>query len=268
MRKTRVESPIDRNIKPQVSAPSGRSSSAGSVEVARSARQLTGSGAIPTPALQSPLQFKPKELVVKPISPGVARGLCERHHYLKSYPGGTLFNLGVFAGQALVGVVVIGVGPFNAHRFFRNAKASQVACLSRFWMDDRCAKNTESRVLGFVLRSLRRWRPDIKALVAYSDPSVGHLGVIYKAAGFAFLGHSDPTPLYRLPDGSLHHPRTLGHRFGTRSLAHFKESGFEVQAVPQVPKNIYVFFLDPSWRDRLTRSISPYPTSEVFDESL
>ena len=69
-------------------------------------------------------------------------------------------------------------------------------------------------------------------------------------------------PLYRLSDGSIHHSRTLSHRFGTHSKAHIKAQGVEIHTVPQAPKPLYVCLLDPTWKDRLTRKILPYPTLE------
>jgi hypothetical protein len=96
-------------------------------------------------------------------------------------------------------------------------------------------------------------------LVAYSDPAAGHTGTIYRAAGFLYLGESTAMPLYQLPDGSIHHSRSLSHRYGTHSRKHFASYGVEVELVNQLPKHIYVALIDPSWRDRLTRSVIPYP---------
>lgn len=222
-----------------------------------------GAGSNPSTALQSPVPFGPKELVVRPIPPRVTRDLCKKHHYLKSYPGGSLFNFGVFAGNALLGVAVIGVGPFNVHRLFRDAEPAEVVCLSRLWLDDRCGRNSESRVLGILCRSLRRCQTTIKAVVAYSDPEAGHTGMVYRAAGFLYLGLSEAMPLYRLPDGSVHHSRSLGHSFGTHSLAHFVANGMPLETVPQASKFIYVALIDPSWMERLTRPVLPYSEVEA-----
>ena len=236
--------------------------SAASVKGCTASSHGARAGSNPSAALQSPTLFSAKTLVVRPISPGIARDLCERHHYLASYPGGSLLNFGIFVLQALLGVAVIGAGPFNIHRLFKGAEPDQVVCLSRLWLSDRCGRNSESRVLGIICRSLRQWRPDLKALIAYSDPSAGHRGVIYKAAGFTYLGRSDGMPLYQLADGTIHHSRTLSHRFGTHSMAHLKAQGVEIHTVPQAPKHLYVALLDPTWKARLTRAILPYPTLE------
>ena len=99
----------------------------------------------------------------------------------------------------------------------------------------------------------------MKALVAYSDPAAGHTGTIYRSAGFLYLGESTAMPLYKLPDGSIHHSRSLSHRYGTHSRKHFASYGVEVELVPQAPKHTYVALIDPSWRERLTRPLISYP---------
>ena len=241
--------------------------SAGSVQAAQPEDRRAGGGATPTPALQHSSQVQPRDLTVKPIDPKTARLICEKHHYLGSYPAGSLLNLGIFSKYALVGVAVIGVGPFNLHRLFRDAEPDEVACLSRLWFDDRCGRNSESRVLGIILRQLRRHQSRVKALVSYSDPTVGRTGTIYRGLGFLYLGRSEAMPLYRLPDGSVHHSRTLAHSFGTHSLAHFKAQGINVSLVPQAPKLVYAALIDLTWRDRLTRPVLPYSEVEAGNAS-
>jgi lysyl-tRNA synthetase class I len=130
------------------------------------------------------------------------------------------------------------------------------------WLDDRLGRNSESRILGIILRMLRRGQSTIKAVVAYSDPLAGHTGTVYRAAGFLYLGQSVGMPLYKLPDGSLHHSRSLSHSFGTHSREHFRAFGVNVEVVEQTPKHTYVALVDPCWRDRLTRTVIPYPTKE------
>lgn len=233
---------------------------AGGVAGARPAFQRAGGGSNPTPALQPSTLFGPKELAVRPIPTIVARDLCERRHYLRSYPGGALLNMGVFVASHLLGVAVLGAGPANVHRLFRGATREQVLCLARFWLDDRLGWNTESRTLAIVLRHFRQAQSAAKAVVAYADPAAGHTGIIYQAAGFLYLGLSDCTPRYRLPDGTLCHSRSLSHRFGTRDRRYLAQRGLDVELVPQGAKMTYVALIDPGWRARLSRPVLPYRT--------
>ena len=232
--------------------------SAVSVEASTASVLEARPGASPRAALHE-TQFGPKDVLVHPLPTRVARDMCRRHHYLGSYPGGAVLNFGISVTNMLLGFAVLGVGPPNAHRFFEGADRRQVLCLARFWLDGRLGHNAESRTLSIIVRLLRRHQSTAKALVAYSDPSVGHTGVIYRAAGFLYLGQSDATPLYRLPDGSLHHSRTLGHKYGSRSLRHFESHGVHLELVAQEPKLIYVALIDKDFRNRLTRPVRPYP---------
>ena len=223
--------------------------------------QETGAGSRPSAALQVPA-FGPKDLLVGSLPSIVARRLCEEKHYLHSYPGAALLNLGIFCGNSLMGVVVLGAGPTNIHRLLRDASREEVVCLARLWLDDRLGRNSESRTLGIILRQLRKEQTTIKALVAYSDPKAGHTGVIYQASGFLYLGKSTVMPLYKLADGSVHHSRRLSHRYGTHSRKYFQLHGVDLELVEQEPKYTYVALVEPSWRARLTRTVLPYPLKE------
>lgn len=230
---------------------------AGGAVAARPARQQAGEGAIPIPALHGP-PFPAKAMRLAMIPLRVAREVCERRHYLHTYPGAAILNFGIFVRASLLGIAVIGLGPANVFRFFAGAERQEVACLARFWLDDRLGRNSESRALGVLLRLLRRHQQTIKALVGYSDPSVGHDGVIYRAAGFLFLGKSDASPYYRMADGRVLHSRTIAHVFGSRSKASLAARGIKFETIEPRPKLTYVALIDLTWRDRLTRPVLPY----------
>ena len=66
-------------------------------------------------------------------------------------------------------------------------------------------------------------------------------------------------PLYDLGDGTPHHSRSLSHAYGTHSVQHFKDFGVDVRLIPQAGKHRYAYFLDHSWKDKLTVPVLPYP---------
>lgn len=224
--------------------------SAGGVKAARSATQRAGGGANPTPALQ--------DLRVLPIPIKIAKTLIVAHHYLHTLPGGTQLAFGVFLYGRLVGALVLGVGSFNAHSLVAEATAKDCLTLSRFYLSEELPKNSESRVIGAVLRSLKK-HTDLKFVLSYADPAQGHDGGIYQATNWLYTGFSDAMPYYVLGDGKPRHSRSLAHAFGTHSLEHFRRHGVQVKLIPQQPKHRYVFFLDRDWRDRLRVPVLPYP---------
>jgi hypothetical protein len=133
--------------------------------------------------------------------------------------------------------------------------------LSRLWLSDELPHNSESRFIGVVLRSLKKYS-GLKFLVSYADPAQGHLGTIYQATSWVYTGLSQATPLYDIGDGRHYHSRSLSHSFGSHGLAHFQRHGIDVRLVPQQAKHRYVYFLDPTWRARLRAPELPYPKKE------
>jgi len=196
-----------------------------------------------------------------PISHIEAKNLLVGHHYLRSFPGGTKLCFGVLMSNRLLGALTLGVGPFLGYKIVSDANPDDVVTLTRFWLSDELPSNSESKVLGLALRALKK-DTCLKFVLAYSDPSAGHLGTIYQASNWLYIGLSSATPLYDIGDGVLHHSRTLAHQLGTHSIRYLTSNGINVKLVPQLPKHRYVYFLDKSWSARLTVPILPYPKKE------
>lgn len=197
-------------------------------------------------------------LDLRPIPFAVARAILEEHHYLHSFPAGTRLTFGVFAGGRLAGAVTLGVGPINGHRLVAGAAPTDMLTLTRFWLADALPFNSESRVLGLLLRALRQ-HTSVRFLLSYADPAAGHVGTIYQAANWLYTGVSAAMPLLDLGDGVARHSRSIGSALGTHGKAHLRGHGIPVQEVPAVPKHRYVLFVDRRWRSRLTVPVLPYP---------
>ena len=227
--------------------------SAASVTVSTSRSHREGRGSNPTAALHS--------ILVKPIPFVAAKTLIERHHYLHSLPGGTKLTFGAFVGERLLGAISFGAGPQNAYSLVYRAAPDDCLVLTRLWLSDELLRNSESMVIAVCLRSLRR-NTSVKFVVSYADPSQGHLGIIYQAAGWLYIGLSEAMSLYDLGDGKARQSRSLAHGFGTHSVKHFAASGVGVKLIPQARKHRYVAFLDSSWTARLKPQVLPYPKKE------
>ena len=224
--------------------------SAVGVRVSTAPIRGAGAGSSPSTALHA--------IEVRPIPFAVAKRLVVRHHYLHSMPGGTGLTFGVFLGACLQGVIVFGAGPAFAHRLVEGAAPDDCLTLTRLWLSDALPRNSESRVLGIVCRALAR-HTGVKFLVSYADPSRGHLGTIYQAAGWLYTGLSYPMPLYDLGDGRPRHSRSLAQVFGSHSLEGLRAVGIPVKLVPQAGKHRYIRFLDRSWESKLRVLVLLYP---------
>jgi hypothetical protein len=200
-------------------------------------------------------------LNIAPISQIDAKEILIPNHYLHSFPGGTKLSFGVYLDIRLLGALTFGVGPYLGYKLVKDASPDDVVTLTRLWLSDGLPKNSESRVLGLVLRSLRK-ETSLKFVLAYSDPTASHLGTIYQATNWLYTGLSSATPLYDIGDGIPHHSRSLAHQLGSHSIRYLTSQGIMVKTVPQMAKHRYIYFLDDSWRTRLLVPVLPYPKKE------
>lgn len=73
-------------------------------------------------------------------------------------------------------------------------------------------KNLGSWAICKIRRDLMSRKINIKALIAFADPAIGHTGGLYKAAGFKEVGRSSVDYWYETQDGLIIHKKTLYNR--------------------------------------------------------
>jgi len=118
---------------------------------------------------------------VKEITAFEAKPFVMLWHYSKSLPGSKHY-FGLFRDDVLIGVAAYG-DPAMRHQ------ASCYECdieLRRLCLINDTPKNAESRFIGLTLKELKKKK--YKAVLSLADPEHDHLGTIYKASNFEFLG--------------------------------------------------------------------------------
>ena len=158
--------------------------------------------------------------------------------------------------------MVFGVGPYLGYKLVEGASPNDVVTLTRLWLSDELPRNSVSKVLGLALQSLRK-DTSLKFVIAYSDPTFGHLGTIYQATNWLYTGLSSATGVYDIGDGTLHHSRSLAHQLGSHSIHYLTSQGINAKIIPQQAKHRYIYFLDESWRSRLSMPVLIYPKKEI-----
>lgn len=202
-----------------------------------------------------------KGLEVKPVMPKIVQAIMEEKHYLHSMPAASRMCFGVYLDDELNGAVVFTAGPRHGHRLLDAAKPQEIAVLARLWLSDDLPANSESRVIGIVLRYLRR-HTKWKLILSYADPTAGHIGTIYQATGWQYLGMTEANSYVGLADGKAHHPRSVYEAFGSNNIRHLRATGIAATRIPAIGKHRYVCVLDPRWRWRLRPKIQAYPRKE------
>lgn len=107
--------------------------------------------------------------------------LVERH-YLGSAPPGYRVALEFLQDDARIGGMLLG------RPSARSLDAKRWLELTRMYFVDVTAPHVESQALSKMRRWVRIWMPEVRGLLAYSDPAAGHRGIVYLADGWAPFG--------------------------------------------------------------------------------
>jgi hypothetical protein len=222
--------------------------------VALSRRSSSGQDTLHT-CKETAVRIRPRRSIVRslrvePVDARVVAPMMIERHYLGCMPMAPLACFGVYLGTQLVGGVVFTTGARHSHKSVAGAGRGDVATLARLYLDGEIPKNAESRVLGVVARLLRRQRR-VRVLLSYADPVAGHTGTVYRAAGWTYLGRTEPGRYLDFGDGALRHPRSVSSHYGTNSPKRLRLLGHKVATVTIEGKHRFALPLDPSWTWRI-----------------
>ena len=117
----------------------------------------------------APELFDPRQHVVELVEEQPAKAFVVGHHYSGTYPAARL-RAGLFRGRRLVGVAVFGEPAQSATLSRWAPGARDGVVLSRFVLLDEVEANAETWFLSRAFKALRAEKPDLDAVVSYSDP--------------------------------------------------------------------------------------------------
>ncbi len=158
--------------------------------------------------------MRPKDLTIKECEASEIRSFIEANHYSHSINGVKIsYCFAVEYGGNLVGAVLFGAMSTTAwKRFARNEYA--VLELRRLVLVDEAPRNSESRVISQCIKHIKKVDRSIKVIVSYADPMYGHIGTVYKASNFQYLGSGSKDKGYLDPDtGKIYHSRALRTKY-------------------------------------------------------
>lgn len=153
--------------------------------------------------------------------------------------------------------------------------------LNRMAFADWLPRNGESRALGFAFRWMRKQYPQLKWCVSFADGTQCGDGTIYRASGFVLTGIKENNQIWAattgekfsrtsLTDGKSKQQQqramaivsrttvTKGTHIlenGACSMKNYEQAGFKPLQGFQLR---YIYFLDPTARERLTVPILPF----------
>jgi hypothetical protein len=131
------------------------------------------------------------------------KDFVEKWHYSKSINGLSCkhcFKL-VYKDK-IVGAMIFGrMSMVNQWKKYGN-KESEVIELRRLCCIDSTPKNTESFFISKCLKMIKKY--NYKIIVSYADPTYNHVGTIYKASNFTYVGRTAKGKLIIYKDKIYH----------------------------------------------------------------
>lgn len=184
----------------------------------------------------------------------------QRWHYSHCLPAGKLVKIGVWEDGEFIGVVIFSRGACpQAGAQFR-LRQTGICELTRVALDKH--QTPVSRVISIALRLLKRTNPGLRLVISYADCDQNHLGKIYQAGNWIYLGKSEAdggTPRWMI-HGRIMHGRSVGSR-GWSQNQEWLRKHVDPQAYPiyTLGKHKYAMPLDEEMRRNIEQLRKPYP---------
>lgn len=217
-----------------------------------------------------------KDIILRPIARQEADALVKRVHYSGKVVNNSQVHIGVFYRGKLEGAMQF--GPSLDKRKIQGLVSgtlwNEFIELNRMAFSDALPRNSESRALGVAMRLLRKHTPHLKWVISFADGTQCGDGTIYRAAGFVLTGITQYNTMLRLANGEVVHRIALntndrlvcstgGRYLGAQKLA----QTLGAQRIPGFQLR-YIYFLDPTAKERLTVPILPYSEIERRGASM
>ena len=219
-----------------------------------------------------------KDILLRVIPGSIANAFVREHHYSHSIVNNSKLHFGVFLDGQLHGVMSYGPSMKKSQliALVRGTEWNNFMELNRMAFDAYLPRNSESRALSISFRLLRKYAPQVKWIVSFADATQCGDGAIYRASGFVLTLIKPNEAICRLPNGTIIHKMTLSSNpnvprpeLGGRCYyditdgVHAWKTFLEKTGATLLDgwQLRYVYFLDPTWRSRLT--VPEIPFSEI-----
>ncbi len=226
-----------------------------------------------------------KQLVLKVIPSKIANNFVKKHHYSGKIVNNSKLHFGVFLHNQLHGVMSYGssLDKSKIIGLVEGTKWNEFLELNRMAFDNVLPRNSESRAISQSIKMIKKQAPHIKWIISFADACQCGDGTIYRASNFVLTGIKENEALYRLPNGEVIHQMTIQSsptqprpelnglslydiNGGTYSLKEWiRLTNAEVVKGYQLR---YIYFIDKSYRERLTVPEIPFSRIKEIGASM
>src|SRR6185312_5768022 len=106
--------------------------------------------------------------------------------------------------------------------------------------------------------------PESDCVFSYADPAHKHVGTIYQATNFSYLGASRVTDYWRKPGGELVSSPVCYRIFKTKSREKIKELNPKWRLIRGEPKHLYLYGLKRAPEQILESIRGRYKSKQTF----
>ena len=219
-----------------------------------------------------------KDIIVKPISAADANRVVRSLHYSGKVVNNSQVHLGVFLDGKCGGALQFGpsLDKRKIKGLVKGTKWNEFIELNRIALADWLPRNGESRAISVSMRLIKKQYPWLKWVVSFADGCQCGDGTIYRASGFVLTMIKTDSNTSFDENGISHHkmkyesnPVSTGYSKITKGKNNWglfcrvkgwrRAVGFQLR---------YIYFLDPTARDRLTVPIIPFDEIEKRGASM
>jgi len=175
---------------------------------------------------------------------------CMNFHYAKAVPINPM-GFSVFEDGKWVGVITYSLGAnMNIAREFRMA-SGQVIELTRVALNGK--QSSTSKALSLSLKLIKKKLPLCKIILSYADKGQGHIGTIYQASNWIYLGDSKSSGIEVFANGRWMHKRQFDG---------MSKKPKDAQKRTKPGKYKYIYPLDKALIPMCKALAKPYPKKE------
>jgi len=199
-----------------------------------------------------------KQLIIKVLPSKIANDFIRLNHYSKKVVPNSQLHFGVFYNNRLHGVMSFGpsINKKGTINLVKDTQWNEFIELNRLAFDEVLPKNSESRAISVAMRLIAKQAPQIKWVISFADATQCGDGAIYRASGFTLTGIAKNTAIRINPANGAkvhiiqaHHLKIPSKEFRSWGVL----NGYMLR---------YIYFIDPTYRARLTVLELPYSEIE------
>lgn len=175
-----------------------------------------------------------------------AKFACEHWHYSNCSPSGRNDNIGVWENDEYKGAIIYGhsIGPYIGKQFgldnFSCYELRRIALKSHI--------TPVSRLISISLKLIVKKYPDAKLIISYADPERDHIGAIYQASNWVYIGTSSSMVQY-----------LINGKYRNDKNAYSDQKHLAQGSRKTLPKYKYLYPLTEDMRAKIEPLRKPYP---------